>query len=145
MRHLLRRALPLLAVGTLLGLAAPTPAHAHTDVCTGEFVLVASGGLGTAINGTANTSFSLSGVAAACTSGGTFSAGGTFTGDCTVAAGAGVTNSGHAFTFQLASVMVVTGGATGTLAVVEEPLDSGSCFNNTARAFLLVGSVVLNH
>lgn len=144
MRHLLRRALPLLAVGMLLSVVAPTPAQAHTDVCSGTFVMSTASGLGAPLVTGVTTNYSLSMTTGACASGTSFQAAGTLTGACVVATGNGITNTGHSYVFQLTTVMTFTGGVTGTLTVVSDPFANGSCLNGGATGFILTGALILN-
>ena len=143
MRQLFRRVLPLSALVALVTFGVPTPAVAHTDVCTGTFTLSSASGLGAPITSSTNTTVIITSNLGACVSGTTFHASASFTGTCTLATGAGITNTGHSFAYQMASTMVFTGSVHGTLNVVEDFTDSGTCLGGTASGFFLTGTVVL--
>lgn len=144
MKHLLRRVLPMLAIGALVSFAAPTPAQAHTDSCTGQFTITTGGGLG--LPSTNNSvSFTISMTLGVCTSGASFSAAGTFTGACLVGSGAGITNTGHNFVMQLGGTTAAfTGQVNGVLDILPDPT-AGSCTNQTATRFLATGTLLLSH
>lgn len=144
MKHLLRRALPLLAVAALVGVVAPTPAHAHVDSCTGQFELRAGSGLGLPSDAPVNTSFSINTQVGGCTSGSLFTASGNFTGSCALGSGTGMTTTGHTFSFQLTGVITFTGQVVGTMNALPNATAGQSCVSRASQ-FILTGTVALVH
>lgn len=80
-----------------------------------------------------------------CTS--TFSAvqmAGTVTGTCVSASGTGTANGHHGFSFTwLGKTIAFTGAVTGSFVVDEDDFDLGDCADETARNFIVAGTVTM--
>ena len=139
----------LLLAATVLSTAVmfASPASAGTDACAGTGTANLNSGFGLPVLTTsdADFSFTLTGVCASL--GGGLSAQGKVTGACGLSTGEGnATVHGHAHAFVFVSVgttLTITGEVNGEVSVVEDPLDSGSCTNDTAQNFQVTGAVVV--
>ena len=146
---MLRKRLSLLTCAALAMLAlsssfAPTPARAHADVCIGGGGLNLADGVGLPVfHGSVTTNFNFIFHTAVCSAKTQLTATGTFTGLCGLATGKGTTNNGHNFDFVVAAfTMTFTGGVTGELHIISDPLSPGSCTNKTQTRFLVAGKLV---
>jgi len=139
-RQLARGFLGFLFLAALLGFGE-APAKAANDACVFSGTMTLSPtGLGTFPTHGPNTSnFTFSGIAV-CAIKTTLSATGTVTGWCADFVGQGTTNNGHPFSVtSKGATLVLSGTAYGAFTVVDDPTDTGSCTNKTAKQFLVSG------
>jgi len=139
----------LAAVAMILsvaGIMGSSPANAAHAACAGQGTATLSAGLGLPPSSVSAT-FTLSSNVAVCTNGSSFSANGTLTGACGLSSGSGNATLGNAaalaFQYQsAASVLVITGGITGTVNAFADPtVANNSCASGTAKVFQVQGAV----
>lgn len=148
MYHSIRLLTASLVVLGLLAIA-PGPAEAHTEACVGTGTMTLSStwapgtdGLGWTAPGPAWAEFVFTYTVGMCSTSTSLTASGVIVGTCGLSDGSGTAN-GHPFSFQnIGTVLVATGGFSGLFSLVEDPMDSGSCVNNTSQNFLLTGAAV---
>ena len=129
-----------------LGIMGASPASATHSSCNAQGTATLSVGIGLPPSST-SASFTLSSNIAVCTNGSSVSANGTLTGACGLSSGSGNATLGNAaalaFQYQsAASVLVITGGITGTVNAFADPtVANNSCASGTAKVFQVQGAV----
>ena len=146
-----------LAAATLAVLAPASPAHADTNVCTGQGVAntgplvypVTTLPLGTVtVTQPRVVGFAFNVAFGTCAPdlGKGLTATGIINGWCGHSSGQGVTGNGHRFTWiEAGSIALVTGEVTGVAHIIPDPTIAGNSCLTGATSFLVTFAIVLSH